>query len=322
MARKDLLKDLMAGAAPETKSASPPPRYQKGAIGAVSKSIADLKNRSVVEIDPNLITGAGMEDRLEEDEDDQARLMASIKDHGQQVPILVRPHPEDAEKFQIVYGRRRVLAMRDLGLPIKAMIRDLDDTSLVMAQGQENNVRRDLSFIEKANFARQMTEAGYDRKAICDAVNVDKTVISRMLNIINTLSPDMIRLIGAAPSAGRDRWLELAGLWEGSERDLDLAASMISAQGAENSDERFRALLDWLKSRDKVQKAPKKKTGKPDTSVIKAANGKTIAHLKRTPTATTLTLKGKDSEGFDDWLAENLTELHRSWSTSREGGAK
>jgi ParB family transcriptional regulator, chromosome partitioning protein len=45
------------------------------------------------------------------------------------------------------------LALRDLGQPVRALVRDFDDAALVMAQGQENGARRDLSFIEKANFA-------------------------------------------------------------------------------------------------------------------------------------------------------------------------
>ncbi len=322
MARKNLLKDLMSEAAPETKAASPTPRYKKGAIGAVSKSIADLKNRSVVDLDPHLITGAGMEDRLEEDEDENARLLASLRDHGQQVPVLVRPHPEDEDKFQIVYGRRRVLALRELGHPVKAMIRELDDSALVLAQGQENNFRKDLSFVEKAHFALQMTDAGYDRKAICDAINVDKTVISRMLSIFDTLPVDLIRQIGAAPSTGRDRWLEMAKLWGASDVDVDLAESMLVAQAAETSDERFQGLLDWLRTRQSP-KTPAKPTRAPKVaSDVRTADGARLASIKRTATATTVVFKTKDADGFEDWLAENLTDLHRSWMTSREDGAK
>lgn len=44
MARKDLLKDLIAGAG-EAVAPSSGPRMTRGAIGAVSQSIADLKSR-------------------------------------------------------------------------------------------------------------------------------------------------------------------------------------------------------------------------------------------------------------------------------------
>jgi len=84
MGRKNLLEDLMG--TPETKAAEPPrPRSNKGAIGAVSKSIADLKSRSVVDLDPSQITAGGLRDRLEGDNDADEALIASIRDHGQQV---------------------------------------------------------------------------------------------------------------------------------------------------------------------------------------------------------------------------------------------
>lgn len=161
MARKNLLRDLMNSPGPardadlegsgETAGAQPQrPRYSKGAIGAVSQSIAELKARAISEIDPFAIEDGGVTDRLEDDDRDaHERLMASLRDHGQQVPVLVRPHPEAEGRFQIVFGRRRVKALRDLGLPVKAMIRHLDDQELVVAQGQENAARKDLTFIEK-----------------------------------------------------------------------------------------------------------------------------------------------------------------------------
>ena len=141
------------------------------------------------------------------------RAARSIAEYGQQVPVLVRPHPKIEGRFQIVYGRRRVLALRDLGQPVKALIRDLDDHELVLAQGQENTARRDLSFIEKCNFARQMVAAGYKRQIICDALSIDKTLISRMLSVADRIPLDVVEAIGAAPSIGRDRWLALADLF-------------------------------------------------------------------------------------------------------------
>ncbi len=158
---------------------------------------------------PRADRSGGLADRLESDAEADATLRQSIADHGQQVPVLVRPHPQTPGRFQIVFGRRRVLALRDLGQPVKALIRDLSDQELVLAQGQENTARRDLSFIEKVNFARQLQEHGYDRKVICDALSVDKTLVSRMLSLAERIAPDVIAMIGAAPSIGRDagrRW--------------------------------------------------------------------------------------------------------------------
>ncbi|MEM9717433.1 MAG: plasmid partitioning protein RepB, partial [Pseudomonadota bacterium] len=177
MARKNLLEGLMKEGA-SAKPASPAPKTaaKTAAIGAVSQSIADLKSRALIEIDADQIYPGGLLDRLEIDAEAHEALKTSLSEHGQQVPVLVRPAPDDPDRYQIVYGRRRVAALAELGFKIKALVRDLDDHALVLAQGQENSARQDLSFIEKAYFAQQMVDAGYKRADICSALHVDKTV--------------------------------------------------------------------------------------------------------------------------------------------------
>lgn len=333
MARKNLLQGLMdqskQAPAPQTSETPEPadepqartPRYAKGAIGAVSQSIADLKSRSVVELDPNLITEGGLRDRVEHNEAEHAALMDSIRTYGQQVPVLVRPNPEDPERFRIVYGRRRVLALRDLGLPIKAMIRDLDDREAIMAQGQENSARRDLSFIEKANFARQMVDAGYDRKIIADALTTDKTLISRLLQVAEAVPVEMIERIGAAPSVGRDRWLGFAALWTDQGIDTDLGLSMLDATPGPTSDARFDGLMAWLEKRGKVKPpAPSAKTPRPasEKRELTAPDGRKMGQISRSGNRLRIDLGSKGARGFDRWLDENLERLHREWLAARE----
>lgn len=183
------------------------------------------------------------------DDPDLDKLMESLKEYGQQVPVLLRVNPNDPERYQVVYGRRRVAAMKRLGLPVKALIRDLDDRALVIAQGQENTARKDLTFIEKANFARQMRDAGYDRKTICDALSIDKTVISRMLQVVDAVPEALIKAIGSAPSFGRDRWLALANALDG--RD------MVAEAKGETSDARFAAVMAALRTPRPPSPAPR-----------------------------------------------------------------
>ncbi|MHC0054665.1 plasmid partitioning protein RepB [Actibacterium sp. D379-3] len=322
MARKNLLKDLMTPP-PDTgvdKPAEPaaPPRYTKGAIGAVSQSIAALKSRSVNEIDPALIDAGGLTDRLDDDPADHAALVASIRDYGQQVPVLVRPHPDNADRFQVVYGRRRVLALRDLGQPVKAMVRNLDDRELVMAQGQENSARKDLTFIEKANFARQMRDAGYDRKVICDALHVDKTLISRMISVTDRIPMDLIEVIGAAPSVGRDRWLALADLLEVTETDTTSAIGLVNLlTDGDTSDKRFEGVFAALSLPDRQAQATKAQSKGKSKSYLQGDNGANLAQISRAAGKTTLIFQKKTADGFDDWLVENFAEIHRQWQQSR-----
>ena len=300
MARKDLLKGLMEAPAPLTDTA--PPRYERGAIGAVSKSINDLRNRAIIDVPAELIDDAGLRDRLDEDPDGLSALIASIRDYGQQVPVLLRRSADDG-RYEVVYGRRRVAALRALNLPVKAMLRQLTDQELIVAQGQENSARKDLSFIEKASFAAQMVEMSFERKVICDALSIDKTVISRMLTVTDAVAPAVIRAIGSAPAAGRDRWLMLAKLAEGRDPDELIAA----ATGA-RSDARFEAVLAAIQAPKPAAITPRPLAG---------ANGAALGQARKAKGKTVIELTG-EGRAFADWLVDHITELHRDWRQSGE----
>lgn len=299
MARKDLLKNLMA-APPAEEQRTALPRSDRGAIGAVSKSINELKSRAIIEVPADMIDKAGIDDRLDDDPDGIEALMASIREYGQQVPVLLRHSANVEGRYDVVFGRRRVMAMRRLGLPVKAMVRSLNDCELVVAQGQENSARKDLSFIEKANFARQMAAAGYDRKLICDALSIDKTVISRMLSVIDALPEKLIKAIGAAPSAGRDRWLDLARKAEGR-----AVGELVALAKGADSNARFAAVLGALGAQP----------ARPATQALHATDGKALGKARRDRARTVIELD-RQSRDFADWLVDHIAEVHRDWLNS------
>ena len=311
-----------AAAKPPARVDPAKPRYTSGAIGAVSRSIADLKSRSIVDIDPRMIDNAGLKDRLDKDDPDHAALVKSIEEYGQQVLVLVRFSPIYYGRYEVFYGRRRVRAMQDLGLPIRAMVRDLDDKALILAQGQENNARRGLSFIEKANFAAQMRDAGYDRYAICDALAIDKTVVSRMLQIVDRIGSELITTIGAAPNVGRDRWNALAGKLEAGDTDVSTMIDMVAAKSTRNSDSNDRFEIA-IHTGDELRSTPKKHTDpdgapKPRASrrtIMGTHSGAPIARAMLGHDKVVLTLPRES--GFEDWLVEHLSDLHQHWVKTR-----
>lgn len=318
MARKDVLKGLMGAPDAPARLApdADPPRATRGAIGAISSSIAALKASAVVELDPFAIEPGGLADRLETDDAADAALRTSIAEHGQQVPVLVRPHPEKDGRYQIVYGRRRVLALRDLGQPVKALIRDLDDRELVLAQGQENTARRDLSFIEKVNFARQMDHHGYDRKVICDALSIDKTLASRMLSVAERVPAAVIEMIGAAHSVGRDRWLRLAEMMEETGTDADELMAMVNLTAAsDRSEDRFRAAWAYLSGI--LKRRRRAENPRPEATRVYAPDGLPLGQVKFDRNFCTLKLRLANTDGFEDWLLQTLPSLYADWQQAQ-----
>ncbi len=248
---------LPAGVAPPLPS--PPPLSQSGAIGSVTRSIEALRNeaqearalrhqieagQAVVEIEPSRIVSSIIADRLAQGGESLQALVESIRESGQQVPVLLRPHPDGSDRYQVAYGHRRVLAARELGRPVRAVIRPLSDAELVVAQGQENSARTDLSFIERSLFAARLEDAGFDRPVIMAALATDKTALSKLIAVARRVPEDIIEAIGPAPKAGRDRWLQLADRLQG-EGSQDRARGLLAsfAEAELPSDERFQRVL-------------------------------------------------------------------------------
>jgi ParB family transcriptional regulator, chromosome partitioning protein len=320
MARKNLLDDLLpqklsgdnssAEALPAQVEHSSASFGQRGAIGAVSRSIERLKSQSVLEIDPDLVDAPIVSDRFQETEDQFSEFAEQIKKHGQQVPILVRPHPEHEGRFQIAYGRRRLRAARAAGRLVKATVRPLSDDELVVAQGQENSARKDLSYIEKALYAVQLEARGFSRATIMAALIVDKAALSHLVSTAQRIPDDIIRAIGAAPKAGRDRWVKLASRLE-STNHAKKARQILQGELANlPSDERFSKLFELLAS-DRVQA--------PAPTIWKSIDGKPAASYREDGRALTLTFDKKIAPDFGSFVLAKLPDLYSSFLESGTG---
>jgi ParB family transcriptional regulator, chromosome partitioning protein len=287
---------------------APFPNFTGGrAIGAVSRSIEQIKSQAVVELDTALIDPSPIADRLPITAEALQDLIATIRDNGQQVPILVRPHPEHSGRYQIAYGRRRLRACIELGRRVRAMVRSLSDQELVVAQGQENNARADLAFIERALFAASLEEGGYARDTIMAALAIDKTGLSRLISTATKIPRDLIEAIGPAPKAGRDRWTELATRLEASGA-LDKARAAASPYGfAEKpTDERFALIFAATNS-------TRPATGSR-ASAIKATDGKAIATFKEDASGITLSMAKRHVGNFGAYLAKALPQLYEAYT--------
>ncbi len=289
------------------------PPQARGAVGALQSSLTKLQENAVQDIDAGLIDDAGIEDRLGIDSAAQTQLRDSLAAYGQQVPVLLRPHTDKPGRYQIAYGRRRLKALRDLNLPVKAMIRQLDDHALVMAQGQENTARQDLSFIEKASFAAQLAAQDYDRQTIAAALSIDLPMLSRMLKVGTAFPLPFLRQIGSAPGIGRDRWMALARALAENNSTRQANTLMNTPQFAQlDSDARFEAVFK------RAAKSPKTP---PKPRTLRDTTGRALGDIKTTSKGVTLTIASKGAQGFDAWIDSNaqalLQDLHDRWQQDR-----
>jgi ParB family transcriptional regulator, chromosome partitioning protein len=322
MSRKiDLLTPLTATSEPA--EAQNPERTGTGAVRLFGRSLdklarevasaEDLRTQlaggmQVVELETAIVERAPVVDRLTQTEDEAFQaLVKSIETHGQQVPILVRPHPKDPDRYQVAYGNRRLAAAQALGLKVRAVIRALTDAELVIAQGKENTERRDLSFIEKALFALNIEEAGYDRATIIAALSVDKTEAARFLAVARSIPRELIHAIGPAPKAGRPRWMELSELLKGKGVTVKRVLAEPGFAQAD-TDTRFSRLHAALSSKD----------SKGDASTWLDPQGRPVVKIERRATKTYLTVDEKLAPNFGSYLEEKLGELYAGFSSRHD----
>lgn len=283
-----------------------------GAMSGVRSTLKDLSSNAVREIAPDLIDDAGPKDRLSISDADVAQLAESIREHGQQVPIMVRPLAERPGHYRVVYGRRRLHALRLLGQPAKALVRALSDQEAVLAQGQENSQRLDPSFIEKALFARDLSDGGYEPGVIMDALAVDKPMLSRMNKVARGIPPEVVQRIGPAHGIGRRRWEELADTARTHGIDLAALAEALDFPDTLPSDDRFARIADAVAARLR-RDAP----ASPPALPLTHTDGTKLAEMRETARALTLKMSKTDTPEFARWLRDNaeaeLTRLYDAW---------
>lgn len=262
------------------------------------------EGQTVIEIDPSEVEPSFVQDRMPGDIDG---LMTSIREQGQQVPILVRPHPDQAGRYQVAFGHRRLRAVQALERPVKAIVRDLTDEQLVVAQGQENNEREDLTYIEKALFADNLQQR-FSRDVIMSALSVYKSDLSYMLSVVVRIPRDLINAIGAAPGVGRRSWVELADLLA-KNGSLDLAKLFLESKEVKSlpSEARFKAVVAHLKPRA-VPVA---------VDVWTAADGKRLAKVLNTDGKLEIAIDRKEAPEFAALVLEKLEELYREHRSSK-----
>ncbi|MBB2792240.1 UNVERIFIED_ORG: ParB family chromosome partitioning protein [Rhizobium pisi] len=315
MARKNLLEGL---AEMPDESAGAPNYPMRGAGRSLVRSLDELakqaerflEGEAVVDLDPDTVEVSFVKDRLSEDDEAFRALVEAIRVRGQDTPILVRPHGTIDGRYQVVFGHRRLRAARELGRNVRAVVKAIDDRTHVIAQGQENSARADLTFIERALFARRLEELGYDREVISTALAANAASVSKMISVMERLPQEVVQAIGPAPGVGRERWVELS-LLAGKSANAASVAKVLEGDNFHQlpSDKRFEALYAALnKSARPVKKtaAARKVTWQPLDKAVHA-------EMRNDGKAFSLSMKAKNAGRFGEFLSGRLDALYEQF---------
>ncbi len=317
---------------------SPAPPASMMASNRALRSARDaVDGHHVWELDPESIVDDRLADRL--DPEDVLDLRDAIEANGQTVPILVRRHPKDSSRYLLVYGRRRLEAIRQSQTvtKVRALVASLDDDTALRSQISENMARRDLSYIEKALFAQRLVESGFGtQKEVSEVLTVSKSSVSMAIGVIETVGSDLAIAIGPAHGVGRPRWEALAKALEHSTMDRDALVRIaedvhVNADVAliEDGDRplpdvdvsvlAFEAVVEAVgKPTSLPPEAPKPRKKKAPARPL-TASGLRVGSLRRSARGVSIDIEEK---AFADWIEaeaeELIKDLHARWSQRSE----
>jgi ParB family transcriptional regulator, chromosome partitioning protein len=319
--RMSMLDSLAAAGTP------PAPGSMMSSNRALRSARDAVDAHHVWELDPVEIEDERYSDRLDPKDVDDLR--ASIEQNGQTVPILVRRHPAETNRYLLVYGRRRLEAIRasDKVKKVRALIANLDDTAALRAQVSENTGRRDLSYIARALFAQELLANGFGSQAqIAEVLNVTRSAVSMSISVAKSIGTDLARAIGPAHGIGRPRWESLAKELSNTGMGMDELCRVASdargkAAAVEQAEEEPQ-LDPSVTAFEAVVRHVKKTTGpslgrkpRPKATPL-LIDGAPAGAIKRSARAVRLDLTDVD-DAFAQWLdaraQDVLDELHDRW---------
>ena len=136
-------------------------------------------------------------------------LASSIKARGILQPLLVRPHPGQPGRYQIIAGERRWRASQQAGLhEVPVLVRELSDIETMAAALVENLQRQDLNAVEEAEgYKRLIDEFRMTQEALAESVGKSRSHIANTLRLLNLPETVLEEVKKGALSAGHARAL-------------------------------------------------------------------------------------------------------------------
>lgn len=248
-------------------------------------------------------------DRMVSDSEDMTVLTDSLRDRGQQTPVEVVDLGSGL--YGLISGWRRFTALRALSVEdverfgvVQALVRDPETASdAYRAMVEENEIRADLSFYERAHIAVKSVDQGVfpDTKvavqSLFSAARAPKrSKILSFVVLVKALN-DTLRFPAAIPEK---LGLPLAAaLQDQPDLQRDLAETLKHAAPQDAAAER--ALLErTLKTSSKRTRAPKKEAIAPGLA-LEIAQGRAVLSGKAVDAALLQDLRA--------WLSKRMARL-------------
>ena len=201
-------------------------------------------------------------DRIQARSEELDALKSSLKARGQQVPVEVLERgPEASPRYGLISGWRRMLALSEIGAAdVLAIVREPKSASdAYVAMVEENEIRADISFYERARIVVKALEQGVysDPKAALQSLfaNVSRAKRSKIksFTVLVEALDDVLRY----PDAISERnGLEIAKYLQSDPQAPNQIRTALQEQPARTAEAELACLLELCrKAGEKPQRA-------------------------------------------------------------------
>lgn len=155
-------------------------------LGSSEEEGQPLNEKDSYMVSMDSIVPGAFQPRQSFPEDELLALASSIREKGILQPILLRTHPTDKEKYEIVAGERRWRAAKKVGLEqIPALIKEFSDAEALEVGLLENIQRQDLNPIEEADAYRRLAEEfSHTQETLSRILGKSRSHIANVLRLL------------------------------------------------------------------------------------------------------------------------------------------
>jgi ParB family chromosome partitioning protein len=170
------------------------PRLGRGLaalLGDIAVQPQETPQAGVTQIALDLLEPNPFQPRADFTDQAMQELAESIRARGILQPLLVRAHPTEPGRYQIIAGERRWRAAALARLhEVPALVREMSDGDAAGAAIVENLQRQDLNPIEEAEgLNRLVRDFGLTHEKVASSVGKSRTHITHMLRLLKLPAP-------------------------------------------------------------------------------------------------------------------------------------
>lgn len=180
---------------------------------AATEGLLAVPGARLARIHPDDIVPNAQQPRTVFDPEDLAELVHSIREFGVLQPIVVRPHPDETGKYELVMGERRLRATKAAGLDsIPAVVKDTANEDMLRDALLENLHRSQLNPLEEASAYQQLlADFGITQEELASRIGRSRPQISNTLRLLKLPEQVQLRVAAGVLSAGHARAILATG---------------------------------------------------------------------------------------------------------------